>query len=144
MVLNRSILFTTLIVVLLVSACAPAAVSTPIAEESPSAIDLSGIKTYLLDKSSELTSSSKSLKEAGDKYYQLAEASGFDYSAMWESNPAEVSAALNDANSVWMTASPLYEQMEGVVAGTPSLAEYDVILDAGASGADDPENAVPF
>ena len=34
--------------------------------------------------------------------------------------------------------------MEGVVAGTPSLAEYDVILDAGSSAAEDPESAVPF
>ena len=97
-----------------------------------------------MDKSSELTTSSKSLKEASDKYYQLAEASGFDYAALWAANPAEVSAALNDAKSAWMAASPLYEQMEGIVAGTPSLAEYDVILDAGTSGEEDPENAVPF
>ena len=33
--------------------------------------------------------------------------------------------------------------MEGVVAGVPSLADYDVIIDAGADGSD-PENAVPF
>jgi Imelysin len=33
--------------------------------------------------------------------------------------------------------------MEGVVAGVPSLADYDVIIDAG-SDASDPENAVPF
>ena len=33
--------------------------------------------------------------------------------------------------------------MEGVVAGVPSLADYDVIIDAGADGSD-PESAVPF
>jgi hypothetical protein len=33
--------------------------------------------------------------------------------------------------------------MEGVVAGVPSLADYDVIIDAGADKSD-PENAVPF
>jgi hypothetical protein len=139
---KRKIFFTTLILVLLASACAPAATAIP--EESGTTTDLSGIKTYLLDKSSGLTSSSKSLKEASDKYYALAEAAGFDYAALWESNPAEVSAALNDAKSAWVAASPLYEQMEGIVAGTPSLAEYDVILDAGVSGEEDPENAVPF
>ena len=125
-------------------ACAPAVAATPVLEENVTATDLSGIKTYLLDKSSELTSSSKSLKEASDTYYALAEAAGFDYAALWESNPAEVSAALTDAKSAWMAASPLYEQMEGIVAGTPSLAEYDVILDAGTSAEEDPENAVPF
>lgn len=142
--MQKTKLFTTiLLLALFVSACAPAA-ATPAPQENASGTDLSGIKTYLLDKSSELTASSRSLKEAGDQYYQLAEAANFDYAAMWESNPAEVSAALNNARSAWMAASPLYEQMEGIVAGTPSLAEYDVILDAGASGEDDPENAVPF
>lgn len=144
MVRKNTIYFVTLILILLMGACAPAAPATPIAEENAAVTDLSGIKTYLLDKSVELTSSSKSLKEASDNYYALAEAAGFDYAAMWEANPAEVSAALNEAKSAWMAASPLYEQMEGIVAGTPSLAEYDVILDAGTSAEEDPEGAVPF
>ena len=29
-------------------------------------------------------------------------------------------------------ANPDYEEMEGVVAGVPSLADYDVIIDAGS------------
>lgn len=144
MVHRTKLYLATTILLLIMSACAPAIAKTPSVEENTSSTDLSGIKTYLVDKSAELTTSSKSLKEASDKYYQLAEASGFDYAAMWKANPSEVSAALNDAKSAWMVASPLYEQMEGIVAGTPSLAEYDVILDAGASGEDDPENAVPF
>ena len=40
-------------------------------------------------------------------------------------------------------ANPAYEQMEGVVAGVPVLADYDVIIDAGGDSRD-PENAVPF
>jgi len=126
------------------SACAPTVAETPAVDENVTFADLSGIKTYLVDKSDELMASSKSLKEASDRYYQLAEASSFDYEAMWGANPSEVSAALNDAKSAWLAASPLYEQTEGIVAGTPSLAEYDVILDAGTSGEEDPENAVPF
>jgi hypothetical protein len=132
-----------LVLSLVVSACAPASVETPTATKNP-ATDLSGIKTYLLEKSSELTTSSQVLKDASDSYFALAEASGFDYAALWAASPKEVSEALNGAKSAWMNASPLYEQMEGIVAGTPSLAEYDVILDAGASGEDDPDNAVPF
>ena len=144
MVRKNKIYFITFILILLLSACAPAAPATQAVEENITATDLSGIKTYLLDKSAELTSSSKSLKESSDKYYALAESSGFDYNAMWEANPEEVRAALTDAKSAWMAASPLYEQMEGIVAGTPSLAEYDVILDAGTSAEEDPEGAVPF
>ena len=40
-------------------------------------------------------------------------------------------------------ANPAYEEMEGVVAGVPSLADFDVIIDAGGDKSD-PENAVPF
>ena len=107
MVRKRTILFTTLIFILLLSACAPAAVATPTAGNS-SGTDLSGIKSYLLDKSSELTSSSKSLKEASDRYYALAEAAGFDYPALW--NPIRrVHAAPPDAKSPgWQP--PAYEQ----------------------------------
>ena len=44
----------------------------------------------------------------------------------------------------WRQANPQYEEAEGVVAGVPELADFDVILDAGSSAADDPESAVPF
>ena len=42
-----------------------------------------------------------------------------------------------------MEANPAYEEMEGIVAGVPRLAQYDVDIDAGAD-ASDPENAVSF
>ena len=50
---------------------------------------------------------------------------------------------VEDTQAGFTKANPSYEEMEGVVAGVPSLAEYDVIIDAGAD-ASDPENAVPF
>lgn len=140
---KRNLFVMGLVIVLLISACAPAATEVPM-EEHTTHTDLSGIKTYLVGKTAELKASSASLKAASDTYYALAEASGFDYNALWSSNAAEVSAALNDAKAAWMSSSPLYEQTEGIVAGTPSLAEYDVILDAGTSGEEDPEGAVPF
>ena len=143
MVFKTKFFITMLILMLFVSACVPA-VEAPTGQENASKADLSGIKTYLLGKYYELTNSSKSLKDASDKYYELAQSVGFDYAALWESSPAEVSGVLNEAKSAWMAASPLYEQMEGIVAGTPSLAEYDVILDAGTSAEEDPEGAVPF
>jgi hypothetical protein len=107
-------------------------------------VDLSGVKSYLLDKCDTLNSSSLALKDASDRYFALANSSQFDYAALWQLNAPEVSATLQDAKKAWMTASPLYEQMEGIVAGVPSLSQYDVILDAGSSHEEDPENAVPF
>lgn len=106
--------------------------------------DLTAIKDYLLEKTAELKTSTEALKEASQAYYDLAEAAGWDYEALLASNEAEVIEALSAAKAAWIEASPLYEQVEGIVAGVPSLAEYDVILDAGASAEEDPEGAVPF
>jgi hypothetical protein len=108
------------------------------------AVDLSAVKSYLVDQATALKEASATLKSHADTYYQLAEEAGFDYAALWEANAEAVTTELEAARAAWMAASPLYEQMEGIVAGTPSLASYDVILDAGASGDEDPENAVPF
>lgn len=131
------------ILLLIISACMPVA-PAPTAEVVDAQADLSGVKTYLLGKIGELNSNGSKLQSASDRYYELAKASEFDYAALWGNNSVEVSQILLDAKSAWLAASPLYEQMEGIVAGTPSLADYDVILDAGGSGQDDPESAVPF
>jgi hypothetical protein len=105
-------------------------------------VDLSGIKTYLTETIAELNANAETLQTASDDYYALAEAANFDYEALSEN--ADAKAALVAAKDAWMTASPLYEQVEGIVAGVPSLSEFDVILDAGTSAEEDPEGAVPF
>ena len=67
----------------------------------------------------------------------------FDYAKLLEDKRAEVQAFVEDAQETFAAANPAYEEMEGVVAGVPSLADYDVIIDAGGDTSD-PENAVPF
>lgn len=106
--------------------------------------DLAAVKTYLLEKANGLADGSKVLTESTDAYYELAEAAGFDYAALWAAEPEAVTAALDAAKTQWIAISPVYEQMEGIVAGVPSLAEYDAIIDASPSGEEDPENAADF
>jgi hypothetical protein len=36
-----------------------------------------------------------------------------------------------------------YETIEGIVAGIPSLSEYDIYLDAGVPASEGPDNVVP-
>jgi hypothetical protein len=116
----------------------------PAATVEASTSNLDGIKTYLLDSSTKLKSQTAALAEAGNSYYALAQAANFDYAALWQQQPAEVGKALEDAKAAWVEASPGYERIEGIVAGVPSLAEFDVILDAGTAASEDPEGAVPF
>jgi hypothetical protein len=113
-------------------------------EAAAAQADLSGVKSYLADHTSALSAASAEFLAAAQEYYELAEAAGFDAAALWEQSGDQVAPLIERLKETWISANPAYEEMEGVVAGTPSLAEYDVILDAGASAAEDPESAVPF
>lgn len=122
----------------------PTAASSSAASGPGSAAELEGIKTYVETQSTALHGSITQLQDASNQYYELARAANFDYPALWESQPAEVLQVLGEARTAFLKANPQYEQMEGVVAGVPDLSQYDVILDAGTSGADGSEDAVPF
>jgi hypothetical protein len=124
------------------AALAPTAASAP--AEAAAHADLAGIKTYLLDTAGQLKANTAKLKASSDQYYELAKAANFDYAALWKNQQGAVVGAVEQGRDAWTAASPLYEQIEGIVAGTPSLADFDVILDAGSSGEEDPAGAVPF
>ena len=73
----------------------------------------------------------------------MAEGADFDYGKLLADKRDEVAAFVKQAQDDFADANPAYEEMEGVVAGVPSLADFDVIIDAGGDSID-PENAVPF
>src|SRR3954471_12234748 len=114
--------------------------TTPTPEAST---DLSAIKTYLLDHTQRLSRDVATMKDNAQQYHDLAEQSGFDTKKLLADHQPEVAKLLGDAKKTYVDANPAYEEMEGVVAGVPTLADYDVIIDAGGD-ASDPESAVPF
>jgi hypothetical protein len=120
------------------------AAAAPPSQGAASALDLSGIKDYLLEHTALLTGFTASFAADAQRYYDLAEAAGFDYEELWESSAEEVGPLVERMKEDWVEGNPYYERMEGIVAGTPSLAEYDVIIDAGSSAGEDPASAVPF
>jgi hypothetical protein len=108
-----------------------------------SGTELSAIKDYLTDHSAALAAEATTMRELGQEYYDLAEEADFDYQLMLEENREEVQRILDDSKAAFVKANPSYEEAEGIVAGVPRLAQYDVDIDAGAD-ASDPENAVSF
>lgn len=106
--------------------------------------ELGGVESFLTEKTKALKASSAALKTASDGYYALAQGAGFNYATLWRNRPAEVAKAVEAARQAWIAASPLYEQMEGIVAGVPKLADYDVTLDSGTSAEEGGDNVVPF
>jgi hypothetical protein len=104
---------------------------------------LGAIKGYLLDHTAALQGSTGELARLGAEYRDLAEQAGFDYDRLLATRRRDVARLVGEMQATWKAANPQYEEAEGVVAGVPELAEFDVIIDAGADGSD-PENAVPF
>ena len=117
------------------------------ASASPSAppgLRLQPTKSYLLQHTAKLESFTARFRKVANQYYALANASDFDYATLWQTKRAAVKRLLVRAKALWIEGNPYYERVEGIVAGTPSLAVYDVILDAGSSAQEDPASAVPF
>lgn len=108
-----------------------------------SSVDLAQVKTYLTDHSAELLAQVEQLNENAERYYELAESVDFDYEALLEEHGDEVEEILDESKQIFVAANPAYEEMEGIVAGVPRLAHYDVDIDAG-SDASTPEDAVSF
>jgi hypothetical protein len=105
--------------------------------------DLSAIKDYLLAHTERLVADTGKLRTDAEAYYALAKGADFDYGKLLADKRDETAATVKKLQTDFAAANPAYEEMEGVVAGVPSLADFDVIIDAGGD-ASDPENAVPF
>jgi hypothetical protein len=105
---------------------------------------LTPVKTYLLQHTTQLQQFARDFRTIADRYDGLAKQVGYDHAKLWRTKRGHVAPLLQIAKSTWIRGNPYYERMEGVVAGTPSLAVYDVIIDAGSSLQEDPSSAVPF
>jgi hypothetical protein len=111
--------------------------------DDASAAQLEPVKGYLVEHADDLSTNIAQLQAIADRYYRLAAAQDFDYDALLRENRGEVRSLLTRAKDAYVDANPDYEEMEGIVAGVPRLAHFDVDIDAG-SDASDPENAVSF
>ncbi|MDO9356968.1 MAG: imelysin family protein [Solirubrobacteraceae bacterium] len=122
---------------------AEGAAATPAATTAADGVDFAPIKTYLLDHTQRLTTATSELATEAQTYFDLAKSVDFDGNRLLADHRDDVAKSVEAMQKTWREANPAYEEMEGIVAGVPSLASYDNILDAG-SDASDPENAVPF
>lgn len=114
--------------------------TAPVALED---LQLAGIKTYLVEHVDKVVNGSQPVLAFAQQYYDLAESYDFDCQKLWDEHGAELVTQLQTARQQWADdSSGNYELSEGIVAGVPSLAYYDLLLDAGPSGAEDPANAL--
>ncbi len=133
----------------LLVACGGGAAQTEPAVEATSAAagrltgeaDLAAVKTYTLDNARLMKEGTTALAATAQSYYDLLAGHNFDYAAAWAADAPALTQLVADAKAHWLTASTHYELDEGVIAGVPSLAFYDVWIDAGPSAEEDPAEA---
>ncbi len=128
----------------LVAALASTAAASPTQATATDAPNYAGVKTYLLARSKQLVTQLTGIQARSERYYALAKKEQFSYPALWRKHRAEVSSILLGLKPAFSRAHKAYEEEEGIIAGVPSLAQYDVIMDSGTSAADDAQTAVPF
>jgi hypothetical protein len=129
--------------VLSLAACGDSGSDKKTPAATPAGRDLGAIKTYLLDHTERLQADVVRLRANAEAYHELAASVDFDTKRLLAEHRAEASRLMKDAKAIYVDSNPAYEEMEGVVAGVPELADYDVIIDAGGD-ASDPSTAVPF
>lgn len=126
--------------------------ATPTSEPSPTAeqiaaegqVNLAAIKDFSLGHATSMKGATEQLAATADQYYTLISGAGFDYELAFEQNPDELRGLVETAREQWVDASTEYEVNEGIIAGVPSLAYYDVWIDAGPSGDEDPAEALDW
>lgn len=128
----------------LVATAASTAAAAPARTAAAPAPDYAGVKTYLLVRSQRLVEELEGIRARAERYYALAQRERFSYRRLWRDHRAEAATLLSGLKPAFNRAHKAYEEEEGIVAGVPSLAQYDVIMDSGTSAADDPQTAVPF
>ena len=114
------------------------------------AVDLNAVKEYALENADLMQDATASLADVAQQYYDLvqvalkANSDADPYEQLWADNQEEISALVIQARDLWLEASTYYELDEGIVAGVPSLAHFDVWIDAGPPGSEDPEEALEW
>jgi hypothetical protein len=105
--------------------------------------DLDSLKAQMITNVTDMKAGTAEVLAFAQWYYDQAKAVNFDYQALWDQRHDEIVSRLTDARAAWVDkAHANYELSEGLVAGVPSLSSFDVLIDAGPSGAEDPTNAL--
>jgi hypothetical protein len=156
--INRTLTAALALLAMTLAACAPIQPAAPAgSDEAPAqpapesgeetsieelpAIDLSAVKDYAVENGAGLEQYAGELAGQAGQYYDIIAGADFDYEAAWEANSEELSALMTDMRATWLSASEYYESDEGIIAGVPSLSDYDLWLDAGPPASEAPDEA---
>jgi len=110
---------------------------------SESAATAASVKSYLLTKLEKIQAASQDFVKNSESYAALVAANGGVESAA-KAQPAELAKLVAAMQENYKAMDSFgYETIEGIVAGVPSLADYDIYLDAGVPASQGPDGVAP-
>lgn len=124
----------------------PALLALPMAATAQTAAPseaegLATVKAFTLEHGTALADAAAALRDKTAAYAGIIAAHDGDYEAAWKAEGAGLAAAVRDIRAAWLATHNEYETIEGIVAGLPRTAGYDLILDAGNPGTEEEDVA---
>ena len=125
------------IILLLVLGIAMMAASRVSAQKAASVSNVEGVKTYLLTTLQLVDRAAAELAGNAAAYARIIEAHGHDYGMALAAAGPELRGLVAKMQENYKAIDSFgYERVEGIVAGVPRLADFDIYLDAGVPKAE--------
>ena len=101
-------------------------------------------RSYLLQKLEKMTTASEDFVKNSEGYSALVADHGGSVEAAYKADPKQMEKLVAKLQDDYKAMDSFgYETVEGIVAGVPSLADYDIYLDAGVPASEGPEGVAP-
>jgi len=109
-----------------------------------SAATAASVKEYLLTKLAKIQNASEDFVKNSEAYAELVKAHGDSLPAAYKAEPAKMDNLVVKMQDNYKAMDSFgYETIEGIVAGVPLLADYDIYLDAGVPASEGPDGVAP-
>ena len=102
------------------------------------------VKSYLLQGLEKVKAASEDFVANSEAYSKLVADHGGSVEAAYKADPKKLEKSLAKMQENYKAMDSFgYETIEGIVAGVPSLADYDIYLDAGVPASEGPDDVAP-
>jgi len=102
------------------------------------------VKSYLVKNLEEMSAASKDFLNNSEAYCALVAASGGSPEAAYKADPRTIDRLMAKMQENYKAMDSFgYETVEGIVAGVPLMADYDIYLDAGVPASEGPDDVAP-
>ena len=99
------------------------------------------MKSYLLKGLEKVNAASQDFVANSEAYSALVAANGGSVDAAYKAEPKKMEQLVKKMQDNYKAMDSFgYETIEGIVAGVPTLADYDIYLDAGVPASEGPED----